>query len=189
MKRTFIAFDIIPSETVKEVFETVRHRLRNERITWIDPGNLHITVKFLGDTDDALIPEIISCANRITVAYEPFRLNLKGLGVFRNIHDPNVLWMGCRIEDSLAKLKNELELSLNSLGFETETRVFSPHLTLGRIKLLRQTNQLGELLTAYKDREFQEMMIHELVYYESRLTPLGSVYTQLQRFTIGPSRS
>lgn len=189
MKRTFIAFDIKPSEKVKEVYEIVRHKLRNERINWIDPDNLHITLKFLGNTEEELIPELIKNTASVITTYNPFTLNLQGLGVFRNIHDPHVIWMGCRIEDSMAELKTELERALKNLGFESESRAFSPHLTLGRIKLIRQTNQLKELLTQYKDLEFQKIIIRELIYYESRLTASGSVYTPLHRFTIGPVQS
>jgi 2'-5' RNA ligase len=189
MKRTFIAFDIKPSETVIGVYDTVRSRLRNGRISWIDQDKLHVTVKFIGDTEEILIPEIISAVSAVIKKYEPFKLSLQGLGVFRNIHDPHVMWMGCRIEDRLAGLKSELEVSLKALGFGAETKMFAPHLTLGRIKLLRETNQLKELLYEFNDKLFQEVMINELIYYESRLTSSGSVYTPLHRFTIGPSLS
>ncbi|HEX2393722.1 MAG TPA: RNA 2',3'-cyclic phosphodiesterase, partial [Bacteroidales bacterium] len=184
MKRTFIAFDITPSEAVKEVFETVRHKLRNERISWTDPDRLHITLKFLGDTTEEKIPSIVSAVNATVRPYDPFRVILTGLGVFRNIHDPHVIWMGCRIENSLVTFKQELEAAIGALGFEVEKRTFSPHLTLGRIKLIRQTNHLSEILTAYKEKVFQEFMVTDLIYYESRLTPSGSVYTPIDKFTI-----
>jgi 2'-5' RNA ligase len=189
MKRTFIAFDIKPSETVIGFYDTLRSRLRDSRISWIDQDKLHITVKFLGDTEEVLIPQIISAVSVIIEKHEPFRLSLLGLGIFRNFHDPHVIWIGCRIEERLAGLKSELEVSLKAFGFMTETRKFAPHLTLGRIKLLRQTNQLKDLLYEFKGRFFQEVMINELIYYESRLTPSGSIYTPLHRFTIGPSLS
>jgi len=189
MKRTFIAFDIEPSETVREVYETVRKKLRNERINWIDPGNLHITLKFLGDTSEESIPSIIKAISKVIENYTPLRVILKGLGVFRNIHDPHVFWMGCKIEDDLLNLKQELEVSLNSFGYETEKRAFSPHLTLGRIKLLRQTNHLSEILASYRESVFQEFYLKEIVYYQSRLTSSGSVYTSLGKFTIAPARS
>jgi len=184
MKRTFIAFNINPSETVKETYEILRQRLRTERINWIDPGKLHITVKFLGDTEEDSLPAITDTLSQIIAPYKPFRINLHGLGVFRNIHDPHVIWMGCRIEDPMISLKAEIEESLGNFGFEPEKRGFSPHLTLGRIKMMRQTNQLSELIAIYKDQQFQELLIDELIFYESKLTSAGSVYTPIEVFRL-----
>lgn len=189
MKRTFIAFNVPHSEPVKEAFETIRHKLRNERIRWTDEERLHITLKFLGDTDEEKIPSIVSAINKTIRAYDPFKVVLAGIGVFRNIYDTHAIWMGCKIEDRLASLKQELEASIATLGFETEKRAFSPHLTLGRVKKLRETKILPEILATYKERIFQEFIVNDLIFYESRLTPSGSLYTPIEKFTIDPSRS
>lgn len=189
MKRTFIAFDVPPSEAVKEAFETIRHKLRNDSISWTDKSRLHITIKFLGNTDEDKIQSIVSNITKTIRPYDKFKVTLEDIGVFRNIHDPKVIWMGCRIENSLTSFKQELEASMGTLGFVTESRAFKPHLTLGRVKLLRQTKTLLEIIATYKSRIFNEFIVGELILYESRLTPSGPVYTPIEKFTIDPSRS
>lgn len=189
MKRTFIAFDVIPEPDLKSAYETVRQKLRNERITWVQPDRLHVTLKFLGDTGEEQIPLIRKALAETVVNYNPFRIKLEGLGIFKNVHDPRVLWIGCQTERSLAELRDKIDLTLSMLGFAKEDRSFSPHITLGRIKLMRQTNHLSEIITAFKDRIFQESVISEIIFYESRLSSEGSVYTVIEKFKVLPSQS
>jgi 2'-5' RNA ligase len=189
MIRTFIAFDIIPSEALTEVIQTIMHKLRNERITWVQPGTLHVTLKFLGDTGEQQIPLIKQSLAKSVLSCNPFRIMLEGIGVFKNIHDPRVLWMGCRTEKSLADLRDKIDLALNMLGYEKEARAFSPHITLGRIKLMRQTNHLSEIIAAFKEKVFQESQINEIIFYESRLSANGAVYTPIEKFKFPPSQS
>lgn len=189
MKRTFIAFDIEPSDTLKEVFETIRKNLHSERIRWADTDQLHITLKFLGDTEESLIPSINNALSGLVKKYDPFNVRLKGIGVFRNIHNPQVLWMGCHVEDQTVRLKQELESLMKQLGYEEEKRAFSPHLTLGRIKFLRDNRHLSGILSTYRDNVFQEITVTELKYYESKLTSSGSIYTPIKTFRVDPVQS
>ena len=80
---------------------------------------------------------------------------------------------------------NQIRQPVETLGFQSENRTFSPHLTLGRIKLIREINPLAELLVAYKDMEFQQQMVKEIILYESRLLPSGAVYSPLRVFELG----
>jgi 2'-5' RNA ligase len=185
VKRTFIAVDIVASEKLKEVYELVRYRMRLERIIWVSVNNLHITLNFLGDTEEVLLPAIAQSMEKAVKEQAAFELTLRSTGVFKDLRDPRVLWIGCDPCPNLQKIKTDLDRSLNGMGFKIESREFSPHLTLGRIKGMRQINQLAQLVSMYKDVAFQKQQIDSIVLYESKLTLSGSEYIPLRKFLLG----
>lgn len=184
MKRTFLAVDIRPNEKLKKDFELIRYRLRLERINWVSAENLHITTNFLGDTDEELIPVMVKSIEKSLTLLPAFELVIRSFGVFRNLHDPRVIWLGCDPCPVLQQIKSELDLILSDLGFKPEERDFSPHLTLGRVKNLRQVNQLSQLIVQFKEAIIQKSWIDQVIFYESRLTPAGPEYTKIKDFTL-----
>jgi RNA 2',3'-cyclic 3'-phosphodiesterase len=184
MKRTFLAVDIRPNEKMKEDFELIRYRLRLERINWVSAEQLHITTNFLGDTDEDLIPVMVQRIEKSTTFPPAFELVIRSFGVFKNIQDPRVIWLGCDPCPALHQIKTELDLVLSGLGFNVETKGFLPHLTLGRVKNLRQANQLSQLIALYKDVVFQKHWIDQVIFYESILTPAGPEYTRIKDFRL-----
>lgn len=182
MKRTFIAVDILPDPGLKEIIEQIHYRLRYEKINWIKTDLMHITLNFLGDIEDHLLPGIIGNMESITNGFGSFDLVLKSIGVYKNIRDPRVLWIGCEKSTAVEHLKDKFDHILQILGFDVEKRVFSPHLTLGRIKALRQVNQLNQIITQYIDTIFQNHKIDNVVLYESILKPEGAEYIPLRKF-------
>ena len=184
MKRLFIAIDIHPGDRLKEAMELVRNRLRTERINWVNPKQLHLTISFLGDTPGEIVPLITSGLKKALNGCTSFELTLASMGVFKNIHDPRVIWIGCRENESFRHIKKEIDLALAEIGIEQEVREFSPHLTLGRIKGMRQQNQLAQLITLNKDVIFQDQRIENIVLYESRLSSEGPEYLPLQWFPL-----
>jgi 2'-5' RNA ligase len=182
MKRTFIAIEIIPSAKLKEDYELVRHRLRLERISWVPDKNLHITLNFLGDTAEELLADIAQCIENITKRSTSFYLSLHSFGVFRNLHDPRVIWIGCDPCPEVEQIKKELDNTLAILGFEPENRTFSPHITLGRVKIIHQQNQLAQLITMHKDTFFQSQKVDKIILYESKPTATGATYLLIEEF-------
>jgi 2'-5' RNA ligase len=170
---------------LKEAYELIRYRMRLEKINWVETSNMHITLSFLGDTNENLIPGIIKAIRNTADQFQPFELVLKSFGVFKNLHDPRVLWFGCDAPEMFSRIKKMLDDHLLPLGFDPENRHFAPHLTLGRVKDLRQLNQLGQLITLYKDAVIQKQQIDRIVYYESRLTTQGAVYVPIRTFQLG----
>jgi 2'-5' RNA ligase len=179
MKRTFIALKIEPGKEILECMEYLKKGLQGERIKWVDPGNLHITLKFLGDTDPGQIEETRRILDETTPLFNAPCLAFRGLGLFRNLRSPKVLWMGMDANPILQDLKKSLDLKLGSMGFPPEDRPFNPHLTLGRIKYIRDRKVLADLLGIYRDRMFQEKQIKEIIYYESILRPHGPEYISM----------
>ncbi|HLO60738.1 MAG TPA: RNA 2',3'-cyclic phosphodiesterase [Bacteroidales bacterium] len=185
MKRTFIAFDITPENETRAAYEIIRQKLRSENISWITDRNFHMTLKFLGDTPEDHIPGICKTIRNSLAEFSTFPVILAGVGLFKNIHDPKVLWMGCRADTTLENLKARLEKEMTVFGYELEQRRFSPHLTLGRIKQVRQVNQLTEVISMFRDKVFQVQEVKEIIYYESTLKPSGAVYTPIEVFRLG----
>lgn len=182
MRRTFIAIEIKASDKLKQEYELIRHRMRLERINWVPAENLHITLNFLGETSEESLPGIIQGVEVIAGKHAPLEIILRSFGVFKNLHEPRVLWIGCTVEPGLLQLKKELDQYLGLFGYKTDEREFSPHLTLGRVKEIRQVNQLAQLITLYKDIDFQQQWVDSLVLFESVLKPEGPEYISIHKF-------
>ena len=179
MKRLFIAIEINRRKTLEEAYQVMRTSLRMERINWVSLENLHITLKFLGDTSGDDIPQIMDRLKGLCKDLKPFTISLTSLGVFKNLHEPRVIWIGCSQCNALSDFQARLEKGLTEIGIEPEARTFSPHLTLGRMKDIRQINPLTQLITNYKNFEFQQQAVDRIILYESVLNPSGPQYDKL----------
>jgi len=180
MKRLFIASKIIIDDTFKDLLDNIKFHLKREIIKWVENENLHITFQFLGDTDEAMIPEIISSLNKLQLQAKSFKYQLEGLGVFNSIHNPRVLWIGIKPIDNLVILKELIDKCLIELDFQFKNeKEFSPHLTIGRIKKIRNINKLTNTLKYNQFRHFQEVAVNHINLFESTLTPEGPIYNSL----------
>ncbi len=182
--RLFIAIETPPDHDTLKVISAIRNDLYGEKIKWVDTSSMHITLKFLGETDEELLPDIQDKIAQVTANYEKTRLSLQGIGVFPNVYRPRVLWMGVDADPQIAKIAAGLEESLADLGFEPETREFKPHLTLGRIKFLRNRHKLQKILETYRDVHFQDIDVDKVILFRSTLTPQGPVYTVIREFPL-----
>ncbi len=196
MKRTFIAIKIPVTEELNKVINHFHNELEAERIKWVETDNMHISLSFLGDTEEGLISSIANELQTIADSYKCFSFKLTGAGVFppsprlqrtsRNIQHPRVLWLGI-IEDennTLMKLGNDIKDRLELLGFEKEKRKFKAHLTLGRVKSINKKEKLKNLLEKYQNQYFQNVDVQEIIFYESILTAKGPVYKVIRRFKL-----
>lgn len=176
MKRTFIAIKTEPGEKIRDCIAHSKTCLRGEKIKWVSPAQLHFTLTFLGDTSPEQVNRTVQMLNRVVPAYDAPLVQYKGLGLFKNMREPKVLWIGLDIDPVLRKLKAELDRELKNQGFWIERRDFRPHLTLARIKYMQNKEALKDLLQAYMDYYFQESTIPQLVFYESVLSRDGPAY-------------
>ena len=134
--RAFLAVELAPdvrAALVDLIEQLGRSGLRGLRL--VRPENIHLTLKFLGDVPVDQVDAIVAAVSRVAATHSPFELKLGGAGVFPNRRAARVLWVG--IEGHLSPLillRQQLDESMVSLGFASDSRVFSPHLTVGRIK-------------------------------------------------------
>jgi 2'-5' RNA ligase len=185
MKRTFIAVRVEVGKELKDAISLLRSELRNEFIKWVDTSNMHVTLAFLGNTDGPLIESVGSMLKNNFSGFGFLDFGISRFGLFRSITDPKVIWAGIenpgRLAEAHEKIKNGLEL----LDIKIEERQFNPHLTIGRIKDLRDKNNLQMLIQKFAETRFQNVIISEIVYYESILLPTGPLYKPLEIISLG----
>ena len=159
-------------------------------ITWGKSENLHLTLKFLGDTPESKIPELQQVVAKAVKGIEPFVINLRGFGVFPDKRAPRTLWTGIEGNtDILVNLAKEIESKVKSLGFPPEGKPFRPHLTLARIK--KNQRVLGQAIEKARVLAdpfvFGRLLVEQVCLFESELRPTGSVYTKLWVIPLGNS--
>lgn len=184
MKRIFIAVKVNPGDELLRMFSSLKTIPGAESIKWVDPANLHLTLAFLGDTDEKKIAVIKNMLCNTCSGFGEFDFNLTGTGVFKNFRDPRVLWVGIRSAERLIQLNKNIAEGLKLNGFEIEEREFKPHLTLGRVKSLRDTGNLKILLESYRDVQFQIVQVSEVILYESILMQTGPIYKPLGKYPL-----
>ncbi len=184
MKRTFIAIDIPVNNTVKGLLNKLNHKLRNERIKWVEPEQYHITLQFLGNIDESLIDTIIPGLDKIAGNISGFSIILKEFGVFKNLKNPRILWIGFAPCKELEMLKYAIDEEMLKLGFEKSDKPFSAHLTIGRIKQLKDTQILKEWIDEHREAELQEIEVNEIIFYESILKSYGPEYIAIKRHSL-----
>jgi 2'-5' RNA ligase len=176
MKRIFIALKIEAGENLLKMISSYCDRLKKDQIKWTDTTNIHITIAFLGDTEEKTINAIISMLEEKCKGFGKFELILKGSGIFRNINDPRIIWTGIEPSEKLIQLNNLIMNGLKELEIKMEDRAYKPHLTIGRIKRLNEDETLKGLVSEFQDYEIQLVPVNEVILYESILLTAGPIY-------------
>ena len=184
MKRIFIALKVEAGETLLMMISSLKSGLSKDNIKWTSPGNIHITLAFLGDTEDNMIKRIISMLKEKCKGTGRFELILKGLGVFRNLSDPRIIWTGIEPSGELMHLNEVIISGLKVLGIKMEDRPFNPHLTIGRIKHINDRETLKTFIEKFENFKMQIIPVNEVILYESILLPSGPVYKPLAKFNL-----
>ena len=183
--RSFMAFDI---ENV-----TVHNRLAKAQALLLQTGadlklveteNIHVTMRFLGDISTDTVENIFVEMNKLQFA--PFNVHIRGIGVFPDLHYPRVVWAGITEgADQLRSVFDELEPQLRRLGFAPDSKGFSPHLTIARVRSGRNKVQLAEFIRENTDFEFGVIRAECLRLKRSILSPKGPIYSTSKEFCPG----
>lgn len=178
--RTFIAIPI--PEPCLEILIQMQRFLQTSKaeVRWTKIPSIHLTLKFLGEADPEIIPDMANSLGAITKLIRQFDLRLSGLGSFPNTKSPRIVWCGIRGDtDVLSQLQAEVETVCADFGFPPEDRPFRPHLTLGRIKGRKNSKPLMDCIAKGSDLECSFRADHFNI-YKSVLKPDGAVYTVLE---------
>lgn len=184
-KRLFIGIKIQASKKMLDAYDDIKASLNNEKIKWVKIENLHFTLKFLGDIEIQCIDNITDILHSIASGFEPTEIEIKDFGVFPNLYRPRVLWFGMQDYEMISELASEIENHLEKVGIDRSDKPFKPHLTIGRVKFLRNRQSLTEIYERYKDFTFQKIQVREFDLIESILKPEGPTYIPLQNFKLG----
>jgi RNA 2',3'-cyclic 3'-phosphodiesterase len=182
-KRLFIAIDISAEacRAAASYIDSLKRAWPDYRISWTKPENLHLTLKFLGDTEEAKIDAVGNALINAVAAVSKFQIEIGETGVFPSPRKPKVLWLGISdISGNLKKATHGIEKNCAEIGFPEDERDFSPHLTIGRV---RDPRSAREMARAHIRNEFEPVRfdVSRVVLYESKLGSGGSVYTPLIR--------
>lgn len=177
--RAFIAIET--PETVRSALAELQRELRDCRadIRWVNPDNIHLTLKFLGDIEEKRIDRIVAGIRGSCKGNDPFRLEVRGLGLFPNLRSPRVLWADVLEEGSLTGLQGRIEDAMDLLGFKSEKRRYSPHLTVGRFRSQKGKDRIFQGIEQHNRESFGTINVHTVTLMKSRLEPAGAVYSRL----------
>jgi len=184
--RTFIAIEL--PEEARDKLAKLQDRLRKPGadIKWVKPSNIHLTLKFLGKIDEALLPDIKSSLTNLANTHKTFNIALKGVGAFPKLEYPRVIWVSIdKGKQESASLSSDIENAMCVLGFEKEVRPFRAHLTLGRVRTGKNKPELIEAITKEKDFTVTDKIpANKITLIESQLTSEGPIYTPLAKFPL-----
>lgn len=178
--RLFLAINL-PTEVRAEV-RAATAALRDEapELSWVQESRLHLTLKFLGDVDEARLDELSAAAATVAGRHRELLMTLAGIGAFPNFRRARVVWLGIEQESRLELLHHEVELACESLGFEVEGRAFRPHLTLARVKHALPEERLRALSRVAKQTDFRtDFVVRSVDLMSSELSQSGPAYRTL----------
>lgn len=181
-KRLFAAVKIYPSSGFLNIYSNIKSALRHERITWVNPAAMHLTIKFFGETSTSQIPDIDSCLDKATLEFEPFDLEIKNTGMFGSQYQPRVIWFGIEDGNALKHLFESVTEQLKSMDIFPDRQNFVPHLTIGRIKELKNKRIFQDVMSMYREHNSGKQTIHEVILYESILRREGPEYFPIHRY-------
>ncbi len=183
--RAFIALEL--DTRIQAELKRIQNKLKHltGEIFWASPDNFHLSVRFLGNISQGDIKTIEKINQKIAKRVKAFPLALSVLGVFPYISDPQVLWAGINSGYSqVTQINTLLSKDLSTLNIKSGDRHFHPHITLARIKSLKNKSELSKLIDTIKPSAGSED-ISNLILYKSELSKQGAIYTKLSEVELG----
>lgn len=176
--RCFVAFDLSSPEIAEKIV-LVQRELESQGIDGkpVDPEMIHITLQFLGE----ISPEYVRMVSEqlSTIVFRPFTARLKGIGFFPGGGRINVIWVGVEEPQGVIyQVQREVSSRLSKLGLRPD-KEFKPHVTIYRVKSVRNKSSVLSLLERLKEQEFGEVCVDKLKLKKSTLTPQGPIYEDL----------
>ncbi|ABU82032.1 RNA 2',3'-cyclic phosphodiesterase [Ignicoccus hospitalis] len=180
MLRAFIAVDIEGelSEKLARLAESLKSTGADVKL--VEKENFHITIRFLGNVPEESIDVIEKIMRDAVREVKPHKLKLRGVGAFPSPERPRVVWVGVEGDEELRKIFERIERELRRLGFKPETKGFTAHVTLARVRSGRGREALVKWINDMKDVELGELEVKSIRLKKSTLTPRGPIYETLR---------
>lgn len=182
--RCFISVDVEDTGILRTIQSLQREIERTENVVkMVEMENMHLTLKFLGELPQSSVNRIMDGLK--SLKFKPFKIEFKGLGVFPNLNYIRVVWVGVgEGVDRLEDLHNQVNTILRKLGFVEEE--FSPHLTIARVKAIRNKPGLIKILNDYRDTSFGHIEVNSVRLKRSTLTSRGPIYDTIMEVRANP---
>lgn len=180
MKRLFIGIPIESPKSVQQVELWKKDNYLNRNVlNWTVPGNWHITLFFLGNTEESAVPVLKKIIEESFRDVQAYQTELSGVGVFPNTHNPKVFWLGLENLQPILSAYSQLAELLQQNGFSFDQKPLKPHLTLARVKRADHPSAFQSLLDKYQETVFDRIDVNKMALFESISTPDGPVYKPL----------
>jgi RNA 2',3'-cyclic 3'-phosphodiesterase len=171
MARLFIAIDL--PERIKDDITSTYSAIPGAK--WIEEGQLHLTLRFIGDTDEPTKQRIVNALKSVSV--QPFTISIKGVGFFPPRKEPRILWVGVSASEELLRLQGKIERTLVSIGISSEDRKFHPHITIARLSGSPH-EKIAQFLTSNSLLSTENFSVTEYHLYESFLRKEGALHVR-----------
>jgi len=184
--RAFLA--ITPPTEVQAGCRELIDALRPDapKVRWVRPENIHLTLRFLGDIDESVGERVMHGLAETAATVAPFAVTASGFGCFPNARKPTVAWVGIQAEgEGLQRVQSAAEEAAQRLGLKPETRPFSPHLTIGRIRVPAPAVPWAELIARHADFNAGAWTVRDVALFSSELHPSGARYTRIATVSLG----
>lgn len=182
--RSFIAIEL-PDELKAELAQLITQlqSVNQPRVKWVDPYNIHLTLKFLGNVAVNRLDGIVGVMEEATRGIGSFHLEVGELGVFPNLKRVQVAWVATKGNlDKIGQLQQRIESGLVPLGFTPESRRFTPHLTLARLRNQAtpdERQRFGELIASTSFESVHGIEVDSISLMKSQLTREGAIYSRI----------
>ena len=186
--RVFIAIDI--DDKIRKAIAALQKQIASKvdvkkgDVKWVEPNNIHLTLKFLGEISDEQLTEVSEIVKTVAQAHQKFNLDIESVGSFGG-RSTKVVWVGAgKGTDALLALQKDLDDLLEQAGFPKEDREFSAHLTLCRVNHPVAGLKVGEAVAQFSHLKLGSIAADAIYIYQSQLTPQGPIYTMLSDFKL-----
>jgi len=180
--RAFIAIDIPCFPKLVEIEKELKDT--GADIKLVEPENIHITLKFLGDISTDISQEIKKIIEESVKNYKAFEIKLSNIGVFPSKEYIKIIWIGIQDTDTLKNIAENIDKKINQIGFKREKRPFSAHLTIGRVKNAKNKEKIIQIINKYQNVDFFKLKVKEIILKKSTLTPKGPIYSDIEKIKI-----
>lgn len=178
--RLFLAINPEPEVRRAVIDATSDLRAAAPTLNWMDESRVHLTLKFLGEQEDGVVPPLAQALDRVAERHRPFTMHIADVGAFPNFRRARVVWMGVERDARLELLHHDVEIACESLGFPLEGRPFRPHVTLARVRERTEEDELRRLSRACKRVAFDcETDVRTIDLMRSTPGRAGSRYDRL----------
>ena len=179
-KRLFIGVEVVPDERFLSVYDKLKSQTTKlDKINWVSPDLMHITLKFLGETPTEKISDIVENLRIACKDVAPFVVNIGRIGLFGSRYQPRVLWLGVNNAEILQSLHHSIEKQMRKLGFPPNIGNFVPHLTLARINKIDDKKRFIQQIEQNQTTQIQQVAVKEIILYESILLNRIPVYEKI----------
>ena len=184
--RLFLAINLEPSVRRAIVDATAPLRTAAPSLRWVDDSRLHLTLKFLGEQDEATLPPLRETMTSVARRHRGFVMRVGEVGAFPNFRRARVVWIGVERDPRLELLHHDVEVACETHGFEVDGRAFRPHITLARVNDRASVDEMRTLWRASKRVDFEaESEVRSIDIMQSATTPDGSRYERLHAAALG----